>query len=67
MQASRRKAIKRETMIQSLSLSKVEGTVDDRLYARRKLSNGVSSRYTQAQRLGRCDATDVILGGRKIL
>jgi hypothetical protein len=67
MRKAKRLATKLESMVQSLSLTKVSGNVDEKPYARRKLSDGVSSRYLPAQRLGRCDATDSVLGGRKAI
>lgn len=67
MRKSKRKAVKLETMIQSLSLAKVGESVDERHYAKRRLSNGLSSRYIPKQKLGRCDNTDIVLGGRKVM
>lgn len=61
MQKSMRKAIKLEALVQRLTNIKVCGTVDEKQYARRKLSDGLSGRYQQAQRLGRCDPSDTVL------
>lgn len=67
MRATKRKAVRLESMVQSLSLIKVDGMIDERQYARRKLSNGLTSRYQAKQRLSKCDNTDIVLGGRKVM
>lgn len=67
MRKAKRQAVRLESMIQLLSLTKVSGNADEKPYARRKLSDGMSSRYMPAERLGRCDATDTVLGGRKVI
>ena len=67
MRATKRKAVRLESMVQSLSLIKVDGMIDERQYARRKLSNGLTSRYQAKQKLGKCDNTDIVLGGRKVM
>ncbi len=67
MRKTMRKAVRLETMVQSLTAVKISGMIDERAHARRKLSNGVTSRYIAPQRLGKCDASDVILGGRKVM
>jgi hypothetical protein len=61
MRKTMRKAVKLEALVQRLTDIKVSGTIDERSYARRKLSDGLSGRYQGKQRLGRCDATDTVL------
>ena len=67
MRKSMRKAVKLETMVQALTAIKVNGTVDEKPFARRKLSNGVTSRFIASERLGRACSTVTVLGGRKVL
>lgn len=59
-------AVKREKMIQALSAIKISGSVDERAYARCKLSNGLTSRYQGKQALPKAHGA-VILGGSKRL
>lgn len=61
MRQAKRKAIKLETKVQALSSIKVSGTVDERAYARRKLQDGLKSRYIAAKRYSRCDPTSTVL------
>lgn len=61
MRKAKRQAVKLETKVQALTTIKVGGTIDERMYARRKLADGLRSRYIAAQRFSRCDPTDVVL------
>lgn len=61
MRKSKRSAVKLETKIQALTTIKVSGTIDERMYARRKLQDGLKSRYIAAKRYSRCDPTDTVL------
>lgn len=61
MRKTMRKAVKLEGKVQALSDIKVRGTVDERMYARRKLADGLSGRFQPKQRLGKCDPSDTVL------
>lgn len=61
MRKTMRKAVRLESKVQSLSDTKVHGAVDERMYARRKLADGLSGRFQPKQRLGRCDPSDSVL------
>jgi uncharacterized membrane protein len=61
MHKTMRKAVRLEAKVQALTVTKISGTIDERIYARRRLADGLTSRYQPKQRLGKCDPTDSIL------
>lgn len=67
MRKSKRNAIKLEAKVQRLTSIKLCGTIDEKRFAKRKLADGVSSRFIPPKRYNRVDNTDVVLGGRKVL
>jgi hypothetical protein len=53
MRKAKRNALKLESRVQLLSAIKVNGTADERPWARRALANGLSDRYQHRQRVSR--------------
>lgn len=62
MRKAKRNAIKLESKVQALSAIKISGTADERQFARKRLNDGLSSRWIKGQRLGRIDSTDTFMG-----
>ena len=62
MRKAKRKAVKLETKIKVLTTLKVSGTMDERMYSRKRLNDGLSSRFIKREKISRMDATCVILG-----
>lgn len=60
MNKALRKAIKLESKVQTLAKLKVGGTMDERKAAKRKLSDGMTSRSIKAQSF-RSDVSDCVL------
>ena len=50
MRKASRKAVKLECRVQALTAIKVAGTPDERMFARKKLADGLSGRYQHKQR-----------------
>ena len=60
MNKTMRKAVKLESRVQTLANLKVSGTMDERKAAKRRLSDGMTSRSIKAQSF-RSDVSDCVL------
>ena len=60
MNKAMRKAVKLESKVKTLANLKVCGTMDERKAAKRRLSDGLVSRYIKAQSF-RSDLSDCVL------